>query len=162
MWESTPIINYVLNTGWSPEEQDQFRQELMEMHSAHHKDGVKAVAWMKSRLGRQSYTWVGEYRFWVWECASWRVYVSNIQGISFEVPENLTKAQVKAQWNDFRARLGIFDMFPSGTRVRVYVDDRQGTSLGPDSRNPGCFLVKFDDGTCTTTTIDNIVYVNSP
>lgn len=107
MWQSTPIINYVMNTDWSDEEQEVFHHEMMVMLSFHHHVKMKAVDWMKSKLGRQGYTLNGEYRLWIWEQEGWRVYVSNIQGISFEIREGLTKAQVKEQWDDFRKKLGL-------------------------------------------------------
>lgn len=107
MWASTPIINYVMNTNWSPEEMQTFQNEMMAMHSAHHHVKMKAVDWMKSKLGRQSYTMTTFRRLWVWEREGWRVYVNNDMGIAFEVQEGLTKTQVKEQWDDFRKKLGL-------------------------------------------------------
>jgi len=45
----------------------------------------ESVARHKAVFGRQSYCWQGEYKFWVWDFQDWRIYVSNIKGISIEV-----------------------------------------------------------------------------
>lgn len=102
-WESTPIINYVFS--WTDKEADNLKEELMAMHFMPRRK--PPVEWMKSKLGKQSYTWVGEYRYWVWEQNFWRVYVNNEKGICFEVKYELTKEQVQDQWSDFKQKIKL-------------------------------------------------------
>lgn len=57
----------------------------------------------KEAFGPQSYCWNGEYRFWVWDFNTWRVYVSNQQGVSIEVEYGTsledTMNILRAYWN---------------------------------------------------------------
>lgn len=45
----------------------------------------KLVEFHKEKLGKQSYCFQGEYRYWVWDYGGWRIYVSNRKGIAVEV-----------------------------------------------------------------------------
>jgi len=65
----------------------------------HLKPPVQAL---KQRLGKQSYTWVGEFRYWVWEKNQrWRVFAANGKGVSFEVNDQLSEQQALKAWDDF-------------------------------------------------------------
>ncbi len=87
------------------------RQEIKE-----YKDGFciitnyknnNLVSYHKDLLGTQTKTFVGEYRYWVWETNLWRVIVSNIKGICFEVPENSTKESALLAWDDYKSKMGL-------------------------------------------------------
>lgn len=81
----------------------------MRMHMACHDQGFKGtlVEFFKSKLGRQSYTWVGYSRKWVWETPDWRVYVNNNDGIALELRYDLSLTEARAAWEDFAAKLGF-------------------------------------------------------
>jgi len=104
-WESTPLINVLsyATTGTYKELVDSYFDETMKMHNTLR----PPVGSLKERLGKQSFTWNGEYRFWVWEGVDWRVFASDKQGVSFEVREGLTSEQAFAAWSDFKRRVGI-------------------------------------------------------
>ncbi len=104
-WEGTPIINYLFTL--LEDEFELFHKELMTMHAAPSAHNLKPMQFAKTRLGKQNYTWVGEYRFWVWETNDWRMFVSNRQGISVEVRIDLNKTQVQMAWNDLQFKLGL-------------------------------------------------------
>lgn len=150
-WESTPLINCMIQ--FSDGELCDLQDQIMMMHKA-----VKPpVEYLKSCLGRQKFTWNGEYRFWVWEGDDWRVFASNIQGTSFEVrDERLSKERVIAAWNDFRVRVGLMCPFPKGTRLLAYVSDEPCVSLGPDPKHPGHVRVQLGNHTIESVHIDNL------
>ena len=168
MWESTPIVNKLWGEGrdaWSDFEKEAFQSEMMAMHRAPRTVALNAykreewkgtVGFYKAVLGKQNYTWVGEYRFWIWERNGWRVYVSNIQGVSFEVQADFTKEQTKAAWDDFRARIGLYSPYNVGQRVLAYRGDEPGVFQGLDENYPGHGLVLLDSGTKTSTQFDNL------
>jgi hypothetical protein len=105
-WESEAFINRVFTL--MPDDQPRYREiqsEIMQMHRASSKMG--SVALHKDRLGDQDYTWVGEFRFWVWETADWRVYANNHKGTCFEIRADLTDEEAFAAWKDYLARLDL-------------------------------------------------------
>ena len=92
-WDTTPVVNF----GVDP-------------RLVHHHCGEGRVARHKRLLGPQSYTWVGEYRYWVWEVPSqWRVFVSDVKGVGFEVAANLSKDQAQAALDDYLAKMQLTD-----------------------------------------------------
>lgn len=102
--ETTPIVNYAFNgadRGWDEAASEQFQRELGCMHALHHVASMKAVEWMKSILGKQSYTWTSYRRYHVWEQNDWRVYVNNDAGISLEVNSSIGSSAALEQWRDF-------------------------------------------------------------
>lgn len=163
-WKSTPIINCVFE--WTSEEMRVFQAEMMAVQRAPREIALNAykrdekikstVDFFKFCLGQQAYTWIGEYRFWVWERDDWRVYVSNTKGICIEVREGLSKLQVRVAWDDFRARIGIHCLYPVGARVLAYSDDEPGVSKGPDDDHPGHVLVRLGDCKNTSVHMDNL------
>lgn len=104
-WDSTPLVNIGWQTeeGLDPRESSQLLDESMAMHKALR----PPVESLKAKLGKQAFTWNGEYRFWVWEGPNWRVFASNKHGVSFEVKEGLTKQAAFAAWQDFRKKVGL-------------------------------------------------------
>jgi hypothetical protein len=104
-WDSEPIINKVMNGQVDKATLECFSAELQALHRAAHKS--RPIAFHKAQLGRQNYTWVGEYRFWVWETDTWRVYVSDQQGTSLEVKDSLSPEQSLAAWNDYLFKMGL-------------------------------------------------------
>lgn len=90
--------------------------ELGALHTAPLGAGLEPIAFHKARLGRQSYTWLGEGRMWVWETDTWRAYVSDWKGIAFEVRADLSDEEAFAAWDDYRARLGLIGSLPDPSR----------------------------------------------
>lgn len=102
-WNSTPLINLMLNGKMSKRVRDRTFNETMAMHHACN----PAVKSLKEKLGRQDFTWMGsECKNWIWEGADWRVFASEL-GVTFEVREGLTTRQALVAWRDFLARIGI-------------------------------------------------------
>ncbi len=104
-WNSTPLINLSWNCqeGLTTQELVDLQKKLMSMHTKLR----HPVESLKKLLGKQSYTWVGEFRFWVWEFKNWRVFASNKQGVSFEYREGISKKAALEAWNDFLTRIGV-------------------------------------------------------
>jgi hypothetical protein len=105
-WESEAFINRVFKL--MPDDQPRYREiqaEVMRMHCASSKLG--SVPFHKERLGDQDYTWVGEFRFWVWETPDWRVYANNHKGTCFEIREDLTDEEAFAAWKDYLAKIDL-------------------------------------------------------
>lgn len=107
-WESEAFINRVFKL--SVDDQARYRTiqtQIMRMHRVSSRKG--SVPFHKERLGDQDYTWVGEFRFWVWETPDWRVYANNHKGTCFEVREDLTDEQAFAAWQDYLSRMDLKD-----------------------------------------------------
>jgi len=64
---------------------------------------LESVEFVKSKLGRQTYCWTGEFRYWTWDYpdTKWIVHVSNKKGICFEVLPDLTYEQIETALNEF-------------------------------------------------------------
>lgn len=154
-WESTPLINIMqrgdsaLPVSW--------HMDLLDGTMAMHRALRPPVDALKAKLGKQAFTWVGEYRFWVWEGADWRVFASNIHGVSFEVREGLGREAALEAWNDFLSRVGLNCPFPTGTPVLVFADNVPGTSNGYDGRHSPNISVNLNTGETVSVSIDNIV-----
>ena len=111
-WESTPLIN-LLNGAWTSTASHprlmsgRLLSEETELHGQANYE--RPINFHKRCLGKQSYTWQGEFRFWVWESADkrWRVFVSNIHGVSFEARQDLSQDEAVAAWDDYRAKMGL-------------------------------------------------------
>lgn len=98
---STPIVNILggESAGWWADEYlaifaEVPRQDLIELH--------------KNRFGRQSYTFTGEYRYYVWDRLTedgWRVYVSQFKGVGFEVLPTATPDQARVAWQKYKRLL---------------------------------------------------------
>lgn len=96
-WESTPLFNILQ---WDDEGYlDESREMGLSLRPP--------VGSLQQRLGRQAFTWNGEFRFWIWEGPDWRVFASNRQGISFEVREGSSREAGLAAWQDFRKKAGL-------------------------------------------------------
>jgi hypothetical protein len=67
------------------------------------KSKLECVDFIKSKLGKQTYCWTGEFRFWTWDYphTNWIVHVNNKKGICFEVLPDLTYEQIKAALDEF-------------------------------------------------------------
>lgn len=101
-WDSTPLINIMQ---WDNPVQQ--RMSLLDESMAMHRALRPPVESLKAKLGKQAFTWNGEYRFWIWEGTDWRVFASNIHGISFEVRCGLSKEAALAAWLDFQQKVGL-------------------------------------------------------
>ena len=90
-WDSTPVINYGIDPSL-----------------VHHGRGEPRITRHKRLLGKQSYTWTGEYRYYVWEVPNlWRVFVNERQGVGFEVAARLTKEQAQAALDDYLEKMQL-------------------------------------------------------
>jgi hypothetical protein len=60
------------------------------LYQLKHSLGLPSVRFYKALFGRQTRCMQGKYRYWVWEHISdeWRIYVSNIRGMGFEVSKS--------------------------------------------------------------------------
>ncbi len=107
-YESEPLINRIF--ALLPDDMEAYKQRQVEVMRMHHASSVeKSVPFNRKRLGDQDYTWVGEFRYWVWETPDWRVYANNHKGTCFEVRADLTDEQAFAAWDDYLARVDLKD-----------------------------------------------------
>jgi len=60
------------------------------------------VNFHKNRLGKQSFCFTSERRYWVWEKSRWCVYVNNHTGVQFEVDPACTVKEAWGLWASFR------------------------------------------------------------
>jgi hypothetical protein len=57
----------------------------------------------QAKLGRQTTTFQGSaHRLWVWVRPEWTVFVGNVKGICFEVPEGTSSKKAWAAWEDYK------------------------------------------------------------
>jgi len=104
-WESDSLINLLRG-----EEYDVQRSCVDRMITLQSIIGLSyegSVNFHKKRLGKQNYTWNGEYRFWVWEGPNWRVYASNICGTSFEARAHLTPTEALQALQDYFSKISL-------------------------------------------------------
>lgn len=115
-------------------EYDRVHRELAEMMCEPRRQKMTPVDYFKQQLGRQDRTWNGEFRYWIWERRDWRAYVSNLRGISIELPVGLSNFEWLKCWADVRASLGLGDLPRYGTRVRT-PSGRLGHTAGVVANN---------------------------
>ena len=99
--ETTAILN-VLGGGTTTKEAKEFLANFMQLAMTKNE---ATVPLLKRKLGSQKRTWVGEYRFWIWEGENWRIYGSNIKGLCFEVLPELTPTQALKAWREVFQKL---------------------------------------------------------
>lgn len=104
--ETIPVINLLFG---NKEYSDEFmkREGYNRLHRRIQDDIVDSVQWHKDVFGRQSYCWVGEYRFWVWDFHDWRIYVSNIKGTSVEVDPSFDAEQAMFVMRYYWDKMGL-------------------------------------------------------
>lgn len=61
----------------------------------------------KRLLGRQTYCWNGEFRYWVWDYRTHRIYVSNKKGIGIEVEPNFDADQTMEILRDYWSKFNV-------------------------------------------------------
>lgn len=97
-YESTPLVNFDLKD----EELELISNQTILLMKAPRSSQMKPVEWVKSKIGKQSYTWQGsEFRFWVWENCDYRLFVNNAKGICFEIRADASSKEALNIWNDF-------------------------------------------------------------
>ena len=98
--DTTPIDNIIQEDAGLV---DRYLQEFLEFSRK-----VKPkVAHHKAKMGPQSYTFVGsEFRFWVWDRPTYRVFVSDKKGVCFEVPPEFTAQEAFAAWKLYLKDVG--------------------------------------------------------
>ncbi len=85
----------VINFYFSREESQRLIQYLLDACKHRRKDET-LVDQHKRVFGQQDVCWTGEYRYWIWVLETGlRIYVSNFQGVSLEMPEFSTFEVVK-------------------------------------------------------------------
>lgn len=103
----TPIINVIMPSQDAMQQYyDGMKEDLKSKLDVY--PSVKAIDRHRSKLGKQTTTWVGgsEYkRFYVWVGKNWRVLVHNDLGVSFEVKEDLTVDEAMTCWHEYRSLL---------------------------------------------------------
>ncbi len=58
----------------------------------------------KAKLGRQTKTIQGSaHRLWVWVRPTWTVFVGNVKGICFEVPDSTKPDEAWKAWRSYKA-----------------------------------------------------------
>jgi hypothetical protein len=100
----TPIINVIQS---SHQALDRYYSDLTTDIKAkiENPPTLKTVELHKQKLGKQTTTWVGFGRFYVWIYPNWRIFVKNGHGVSFEVKDDLTPEEAMVAWNEYRAMM---------------------------------------------------------
>lgn len=125
LW-STPITN-ILQKDMALHEQ--YAREYMLFHRRR-REAVKdkrlnsPVPWHKDVLGEQAYCFTGWRRYWVWQHTEerehhtqrvWRVFVSNIRGIGFEVARKFSPQEAMEAWHHYLRAMGMEDVVGAET-----------------------------------------------
>jgi len=98
--ETTPAINFV-------KEQSLYVSLMKVSLSAYHKVGDKTlVKYAKEVLGKQTRTFNGEFRCYLWEFPKYTIWVSNGKGFDIEVLPSLTKEEAIDSYLEGFYRLG--------------------------------------------------------
>jgi len=122
-YQGSDIQNYMFSLNQrkrsEPTTRDRVYWEVAEMMCEPRRWKLTPVEYFKQQLGRQDRTWNGEFRYWIWERRNWRAYVSNLRGISIELPAGLSEPEWLKCWADVRASLGLGNLPRFGTRVRT-------------------------------------------
>ena len=63
------------------------------------------VRWVQSRLGKQTRTFVGEFRYYLWEFPTYTLWVANGKGFSVEVLPTLTPDEAMTAYREAMRRL---------------------------------------------------------
>jgi hypothetical protein len=97
-FKSTPIINFMRQA-------QPASKRYMDWHRGAYSD-LTPVEEAKRRLGRQSYTWTGTNRHWIWEGQDprsekrWRLYAST-RGYTVEVESDVDVADLDGLFAHF-------------------------------------------------------------
>ena len=68
--------------------------------------GRNIVKYVQQRLGPQTRTWVGEFRYYLWERPTYTLWVANGKGITVEVIPTLTPQQALDAYREAFSFLG--------------------------------------------------------
>lgn len=86
--------------------------------------GRNYVRFHQQRLGPQDLCWNGsEFRFWVWDKPSYRLFVSNKKGVCIEVDYNAPKESI---WE-------IFENYVKDVDLNIKVEDFQSYIIASDN-----------------------------
>jgi hypothetical protein len=72
-----------------------------------HEAGLTCVEMHKKLFGRQTYCWNGEFRYWVWDYGTWRIYVANGKGIAIEVDPSFDAVATMKVLRDYWEKFGV-------------------------------------------------------
>lgn len=76
-------------------------QEMIEIANLAYQSAPKnLVEWVKSRLGPQTRTFTGEFRYYLWEFQNYTLWVSNGKGLSVEVIPTLTPDEAMTSYRE--------------------------------------------------------------
>lgn len=105
----TPLTNLL----WDSTEavQRKISDEMCAMYShlrSQYLPGEAAVTYHQRVLGKQTYTYMGSSKFWVWNFKTYRVYAAKKGiGSSFEVLASLPLTEVITAWHEYLAKIGM-------------------------------------------------------
>jgi len=101
-WDGATIESLIYNRDFSQAKCDDMFKRLYALMRV----AKPPVQWHKNRLGKQTKTWVGEFRFWIWEGENWRVFVNNTKGTCLEVKLDISKEKVLVAFEDYMTKVG--------------------------------------------------------
>ena len=101
LFQTTPIENILCINNFAF---DKFCKEFIQLNSFLHDNHVKHH---KEKLGKHNSMFTGEYKYYVWDSPSWRVYVSNKRGTSFEVISKASEKEAILAWEDYKEKIGF-------------------------------------------------------
>lgn len=84
--------------------EDQRADQRADQHEDQHEDR-NLVRWVQSRLGEQTRTFVGEFRYYLWEFPTYTLWVANGKGFFVEVLPTLTPDEAMTAYREAMRRL---------------------------------------------------------
>lgn len=82
---------------------EKYSQEYLELCLSCEDEAL--VPWHKEKLGKQSFCFNSNNRYWVWKSERWCVYVSPLVGIQFEVSPECSSEEAWEIWSEYRKKM---------------------------------------------------------
>lgn len=71
------------------------------------------VQFHKACLGKHTFCFTTERRYWVWKDKKWCIYVNNEAGAQFEIDPSCSIEEAWEMWTEFRRKMSKKDQAPS-------------------------------------------------
>ena len=104
---TTPVSNLLWAVAPNPASRDPLEEILDLSRTVYEaaREDRNLVRWVQSRLGKQTRTFVGEFRYYLWEFPTYTLWVANGKGFSVEVLPTLTPDEAMTAYREAMRRL---------------------------------------------------------
>lgn len=99
-----PVVNLIFD---SRQYVDEYKRRMLFGVYRQRSKNQTLVEMHKEVFGKQAYCYQGEFRYWVWDYGTWRVYVSNQKGICIEVDPGFNSSQTMDILRDYWANFEV-------------------------------------------------------